>query len=405
MMCERDEPDEAISNVLMKVVLLTNMIPPYRLEFYKELSYLCDLTVVCNTLVSPLRSWKQDESAFTFKYETLGQTGSKYNYKRSDAGYVEPRVKFNAKGIRERLSALKPDIVVSSEFGSRSIAAARYCSKNAIPLAIWFEGTLETEKAVGKLRTLLRRWLTQRASGFWTNGLASRQYLEKLGAKSLTITEGITGISTDVFYEAACDGRKRRKELREQLGASGTTFIFVGSLSGRKGLVQLLSALELLEERLSGDQECSFVFVGEGDFEASLKDLSEKFQHIKIILTGFQSEARVQELFAAADVFVLPTLDDNWPLVTLEALVSGLPQIGSIYNGASANLAEKGSIGIFLDPYNVDFLTDCLEKRVSEPTERVPEETVLWAKGFYSPESQAQRAYNLIQQLLSPPRT
>lgn len=49
----------------------------------------------------------------------------------------------------------------------------------------------------------------------------------------------------------------------------------------------------------------------------------------------------VYKYYGIADVFVLPTLEDNWSLVVPEAMSCGLPVATSIYNGCHPELVKR----------------------------------------------------------------
>jgi glycosyltransferase involved in cell wall biosynthesis len=54
--------------------------------------------------------------------------------------------------------------------------------------------------------------------------------------------------------------------------------------------------------------------------------------------------------YASADVFVMPTLEDNWSLVMPEAMACGLPVVCSVYNGCFPDLVEEHKNGWTFDP-------------------------------------------------------
>ncbi|NNC89256.1 MAG: glycosyltransferase, partial [Akkermansiaceae bacterium] len=381
----------------MKVALLKNILPPYRIEFFRELSHLCDLRVICDAMTEPNRSWTVDPSTFGFDYVVMGESGKLFDHKRKDLGYTESRVRYSGRGFRKELERFQPDAIISAEFGMRTLAALRF-ARGRIPVGIWSEGTRHTEKQVKGPRLWVRKMLMRRASGLWTNGAASLRYLDDLGRGDRAVAVGITGISTHAYYAAAQEMQERRDEIRSAHGLTGTALVFVGALAGRKGVPQLMEALEKLDQ--SDVPESSVILVGEGPLRDDLAALAGKLKRIRIILPGHQDQRGVQELLAAGDVFVMPTLDDNWPLVTLEALVSGIPQIGSIFNGASEDLAAREGVGCFLDPTDREALTNQLESVMRNPPPRVPEETVHWARDYYSPQQQAQRAHALILEMV-----
>jgi len=56
--------------------------------------------------------------------------------------------------------------------------------------------------------------------------------------------------------------------------------------------------------------------------------------------------------YAVANVFVFPTLEDEWGIVVNEAAASQLPILGSIYSGAVADLVFDEINGFRFDPLN-----------------------------------------------------
>ena len=61
-----------------------------------------------------------------------------------------------------------------------------------------------------------------------------------------------------------------------------------------------------------------------------------------------------------SDVFVIPTLEDNWSLVVPEAMACGLPIACSIYNGCHPELVKKDENGITFDPLKKESIIETL---------------------------------------------
>jgi UDP-glucose:(heptosyl)LPS alpha-1,3-glucosyltransferase len=119
--------------------------------------------------------------------------------------------------------------------------------------------------------------------------------------------------------------------------------LFVRNSWGRKGLATAIQAIDGPDQR-----EVRLVVVGDGEpsgFTDGLPaDLAER-----ILFVGPKSQD-VERYYAAADIFILPTLYEPFGLVILEALASGLPSVFSASAGASEWL-EDGVDAIFLrDP-------------------------------------------------------
>ncbi len=64
--------------------------------------------------------------------------------------------------------------------------------------------------------------------------------------------------------------------------------------------------------------------------------------------------------YAAADAFVIPTLEDNWSLVVPEAMSCGLPILCSKYNGCWPELVHPGRNGWVFDPLDKEDMARCL---------------------------------------------
>ena len=83
-------------------------------------------------------------------------------------------------------------------------------------------------------------------------------------------------------------------------------------------------------------------------------------------LTGQMRYEDLGALFLASDVFVLPTLEDVWGMVVLEAMACGKPILCSQYAGAK-ELVEHGVNGYVFDPRSPGELADCMARFVQRP--------------------------------------
>src|SRR5262245_48580883 len=77
----------------MRVSVLTNILPPYRIGFYNELAGLCDLHVVLDAMSTPDRQWEIDRSSVRFRC-TVSDNWHKA-VERRGAGYASERRFFN----------------------------------------------------------------------------------------------------------------------------------------------------------------------------------------------------------------------------------------------------------------------------------------------------------------------
>ena len=121
-----------------------------------------------------------------------------------------------------------------------------------------------------------------------------------------------------------------KSDCRAKLGLSDGEFIvlFVGSLTERKGPDVLLRAISRVRKHVTNVR---LIFVGPslGRLE-NVIGLARKL-HLKstVDFKGFVSEYEKKLYFASADLFVLPSFSEGFPITLLEASAFGLPIIAS----------------------------------------------------------------------------
>ena len=381
-----------------RVALLTNMPAPYRLPFFKELNRYCDLLVVFDGYIEPNRQWKLGEEELGIRYTFAQGLCIPYQRKRLDIGASGERYLRIQYDIIPTLYAFKPSVVVSAEMGPRTLQAAVYCEVTNTPLIIWWEGTQHTEGWVRKKKSYLRKFLVRRARRFWSNGYASTALLLDYGAAPDAIDEGMISADTNLLVQETRNILALRAQLRSELRLNGVVFLFVGRYVEAKGIKEYLEALNLLYG--VGLREWSVVFVGSGPLESVLRSWQVEHPDIPTLISDFVQPQELPKFYAIADVLVMPTLEDNWSLVALEAAVAGVPQLFSVYNGCTSDLLWDERVGCVVDPLKVGELASALEDYVHGPLPRLPDELVQWFAGHYGPEQVAARARASLQKAL-----
>ncbi|MBR9979119.1 MAG: glycosyltransferase family 4 protein [Bacteroidetes bacterium] len=112
--------------------------------------------------------------------------------------------------------------------------------------------------------------------------------------------------------------------------------LFVGNIGIQKGVHYLLEAWDRL-----GLKDAELVFIG--SVEQGIRPLLAKHEG-KIILRGHVAHEQLQEEYARASVFILPSLQEGSALVTYEAMACGLPLLVSTNTGSVAVDGEHGFI-------------------------------------------------------------
>jgi len=83
--------------------------------------------------------------------------------------------------------------------------------------------------------------------------------------------------------------------------------------------------------------------------------LQQKVAHLglgdRVVFTGIFPDEEKPDLYALADVYVMPSRGEGFGYVFLEALASGVPVIGSKHDGGREALLD-GELGLLVDPAN-----------------------------------------------------
>ena len=120
--------------------------------------------------------------------------------------------------------------------------------------------------------------------------------------------------------------------------------LFVGSGFERKGLQFLLQSTEYL-----GEENWRLLLMGKGNFEKFMRYAPANKRN-RIIAN--EPDPKIEKFYAAADMFILPSIYEPFGNANLEALATGLPVITTKYCGA-ANIIDSKKNGLVVgDPYN-----------------------------------------------------
>jgi len=134
----------------------------------------------------------------------------------------------------------------------------------------------------------------------------------------------------------------------------------VGAVGVRKGAETLIRAVD----KLRGAAELHLVGVVEDGFRALLDRLP--LEHV--VLAGAVPHHALVETYRGADIFCLPSVEEGFGMVVLEAMASGLPVVVSDQVGARD--AISGKAGIVVPVADVDALAEALRTIVEDPQKR-----------------------------------
>lgn len=171
----------------------------------------------------------------------------------------------------------------------------------------------------------------------WLGNLVKQSFLNNYPTKVIH-----NGINLDIFKPTISDFREKYK-LKNKFIILGVANVW----NRKKGLNHFIELVNNLEK----DE----VIVLVGLTEKQMKELPK--QIIGIPLTNSIND--LAEIYSAADVFVNPTLEDNFPTTNIEALACGTPVFTFNSGGSTESIDE--TCGRIINPKNTIGIIDCLK--------------------------------------------
>ena len=325
---------------MKRVAIITNIPAPYRVDFFEYLqkNYLnYQFTIIYSSRNEDNRNWKIEQEKMGNSVFLESRTIK--IKKRYDNYYLHIPT-----GVAKTLKQIKPDVVVGSEYNPTIIQALQYCKKYKIPFVSWTDGTLFSERNRNFIQKFLRRYVITRANAYIASSSKSKEAQIYYGAKKEKCH--ISYLTVDV-----------EKYIQKPQGQGKGKILCVGSLIERKGVDLLLKALA------KTNCEYSLYLAGAGPEKDNLRTQAEDLQiSDKVHFLGQLNREELLKHYAESDLFVLPTREDCFALVILEAICAGLPIVCSRYADGAYDLIEEGKNGYIIDPYNEEKFAACIEK-------------------------------------------
>jgi len=171
-------------------------------------------------------------------------------------------------------------------------------------------------------------------------------------------------VSIQKFNPALID----RHGIREELGLKREHILVgtVGRIHRGKGVYELLSALDMLVGKYP---MLKLMYVGEGPEMSGLQVQARKsILDGKIIFAGIRKD--MERMYAAMDIFALPSYNEGLPTVLVEAMAMGKPVIGTTVGGIP-EIIEKDVNGILIPPQNDRAIAEAITKYLDDDEFRV----------------------------------
>lgn len=182
----------------------------------------------------------------------------------------------------------------------------------------------------------------------------------KLGAKKIIVIPNAIEINAYNFT-----GNVQRVKEELSLGAHSFVVGYVGRLVSYKGVEYLINSFHLLKSEI---ENLKILIIGDGPERKHLEDLevSKNFKK-DIIFTGFRKD--IGKLLFCLDVFILPSLQEGFGNVVLEAMAMGKPVIATENVGCVSLFKDRNNI-IVTKPADSKAIADAITTLYQDETLR-----------------------------------
>lgn len=338
----------------LKLTILHNIISPYRLPLFEELSKKYDLCVYFCKANTKDRLWNTSLKNYTFKYKILSSLN------------IGPLV-FNFFLLKE-LFKNKSDCFIVAENPENAISTLTVftiAKINKSKIILW------SERIDNKIVTLSH---FKTSNNFFRNICYNfvksvyKNYRKCLYSKSDVLLP-LSSAAESYLKMEGVDKKKIKRSIQimpESILAKPTTtsispefkdkkvILSLGYLIKEKGVDTLIKAFNQLNRN-----DAVLMIAGAGDQEDSLKKLSNENNNIYFL--GYVEETEKANCFSSADIFVFTSHHDVWGFVVNEALYYGLPVISSD-KACASELIEDGKTGFVVKDNDIHELAKRMEK-------------------------------------------
>ncbi|MBI3445758.1 MAG: glycosyltransferase family 4 protein [Magnetospirillum sp.] len=186
-----------------------------------------------------------------------------------------------------------------------------------------------------------------------------RADLVALGSRHAAATFVAEGVAADrlLVNPYGVDLSRFAPPVAGRQGRGVPRLLFVGSVGVRKGVPELLTAFA----GLKGRAELHLI----GPVEPGFAPLLRKLAGDGVVLRGPLPGAALAAEYEAADAFLLPSVEEGFGMVILQAMAAGLPVIASTATGL-ADADPQGQAGILVPPADVEALRAAMASLIAD---------------------------------------
>ena len=256
--------------------------------------------------------------------------------------------------IRRKLQEIKPDLV-HGQGTERYCALATVFSKH--PNVITIHGNMRAIAKVNHATMFSYQWCAARLEEFTLPRIGGviclSEYTRSLVSDKTARTWLIPNAVSNGYFK-----------VRPAPQPESVDILCVGMIMPRKNQNMLIRALDSLAPKYN----FRLIFLGVGnESEPYVREFLQLIQTRPwCVYNGFVSPERFQEFLSRAAALVLASLEDNCPMVVLEAAAAGVPVLAGNVGGVPS-IIHDGHNGLLFDPNDLSSIAAATERYLSSP--------------------------------------
>jgi len=258
--------------------------------------------------------------------------------------------------IEEEIKEFKPDIIHSQHIWLISEVAADY----GIPVIITSHGSdIMGYEAWERFHSCMHNAMDKCKKVIAISKHNAEVIANIFKENSEKIVTILNGYDERKFYKK----RYNRKKILEKLGIQGKykkIVCFSGRLTKNKGIDLLLRAAKTY-----GRDDIITLIVGDGEEYTYLYNLKQELNLENVVFCGHKNAKELREIYNISDICAVPSRQEAFGLVALEAIACGTPVVASNQGGIPDFVTKE--VGTLIETGNIEELAkaiiEILEKK------------------------------------------
>lgn len=254
------------------------------------------------------------------------------------------------RAVRKKLKEIQPDIVHGQ-------GTERDCSISAVfsgfPNVLTIHGNMRLISKVNRAKPFSYQWLAARLEGITiprSDGVVCITHYTQDAMRGFARRTWVIPNAVDAsFFDVNA----------QPLSAAAPRMLCVGHISFRKNQNAFIRALDPVAAR----RKFEVMFLGKTSpgqpYDEEFLQLVKERPWCRY--EGMAGRDKLKELLRESTALALPSLEDNCPMVVLEAMAAGVPVMAANVGGLP-DLVEDGATGFFCDPTNAASMSQATER-------------------------------------------